>query len=115
MTTDDVLARLGLHTRMKTTDYMLPALGLFGAGLVVGAGLGLLFAPRPGHEMRAEIGRRAGNMRMRMPFRRGKGSGALEQMTREELYEIAKEHEIEGRGSMSRDELIDAVSGLENH
>lgn len=114
MTTDDVLARLGLQTRMTTTDFLMPALGLFGAGLIVGAGLGLLFAPRPGHEMRAEIGRRAGTMRM--PFRRGKSrGGSLEQMSREELYEIAKEHEIEGRGSMSRDELIDAVGGLENH
>ena len=114
MTTDDVLARLGLQTRMTTTDFIMPALGLFGAGLIVGAGLGLLFAPRPGHEMRAEIGRRAGNMRS--PVRRGKaGTGSLEQMSREELYEIAKEHEIEGRGSMSRDELIDAVAGLENH
>lgn len=114
MTTDDVLARLGLQTRMTTTDYIIPALGLFGAGLVVGAGIGLLFAPRPGHEMRAEIGRRAGNMRM--PFRRGRmRGGSLEQMSREQLYEIAKEHEIEGRGSMSREELIDAVAGLENH
>jgi hypothetical protein len=114
MTTDDVLARMGLQTRMTTTDFLMPALGLFGAGLVVGAGLGLLFAPRPGHEMRAEIGRRAGNIRI--PFRRGKGRpGSLDEMTREQLYEIAKEHEVEGRGSMSRDELIDAVSSLENH
>jgi hypothetical protein len=117
MTTDDVLARLGLQTRTSTADYLLPALGVFGAGMMLGAGLGLLFAPRPGSEMRAEIGRQAG--RLGKPIRRvmdrlghnGEGGEDFEQMSRDELYELARERGVEGRGRMSRQELIEAVAG----
>lgn len=52
---DDVLAAFGLETRKQVYDYMLPALGIFGAGLLVGASLGLLLAPKPGKELRADI------------------------------------------------------------
>ncbi len=55
---DDILAALGLQTKDEATDYVLPALGIFGAGLLVGAGLGLLMAPRTGRAMRKELGRR---------------------------------------------------------
>ena len=34
--------------------------GLFGLGLVAGAAIGLLLAPRPGAELRAEVARRLG-------------------------------------------------------
>lgn len=52
---DDILAAFGLETRKQVYDYMLPALGIFGAGLLVGASLGLLLAPKPGKELRADI------------------------------------------------------------
>ena len=55
MDRDDILRVIGLETRRSTADYILPALGLFGAGIVVGAGLGLLFAPKSGREIRDEI------------------------------------------------------------
>ncbi len=58
ITTDDVLAALGLQTRRTAGDYLLPALGIFGVGLLVGAGIGLLFAPKPGAEIRHQIGSR---------------------------------------------------------
>jgi len=119
MTTDDVLARLGLQTRRTTTDFLLPALGVFGAGMMLGAGLGLLFAPRTGSEIRAEIGRQAG--RFGKPLRRvmervthsngGEGGDDFEQMSRDELYELAREQGVEGRGRMTRQELIEAVTG----
>jgi len=38
------------------------------------------------------------------------GKGALEEMTKEELYEKAQEADIEGRSSMTKDELIKALS-----
>lgn len=53
---DDVLSALGLQTRRTTTDYIMPALGIFGVGLLVGAGIGMLFAPKTGHEIRSQIG-----------------------------------------------------------
>jgi hypothetical protein len=58
ITTDDVLSALGLQTRRTAGDYLLPALGIFGVGLLVGAGIGLLFAPKPGSDLRHQIGSR---------------------------------------------------------
>lgn len=106
MTTDDVLARLGLQARATTRDYLFPAIGLFAAGILVGSGLGLLFAPRRGSELRAELGQRASRLRAR---RRGKSTEEYEDLTREELYERAQELGIEGRAEMSKRELYEAV------
>ena len=55
---DDVLAALGLEKKSAATDYVLPSLGIFGLGMVVGAGLGLLLAPRTGRATRREIGKK---------------------------------------------------------
>ncbi len=62
---DDILRVIGLETRRTATDYVMPALGLFGAGLLVGAGLGLLFAPKSGREIRGELNERVHDMRER--------------------------------------------------
>ncbi|MHB8872365.1 MAG: YtxH domain-containing protein [Myxococcaceae bacterium] len=50
---DDVLEVLGLETRRTTGDWLLPAIGFFGAGLLVGAGL--MLAPKSGAELRGEL------------------------------------------------------------
>jgi hypothetical protein len=55
---DDFLNMLGLETRRNTVDYMVPALALFGVGLLIGTGVGLLVAPRPGRELREDIAQR---------------------------------------------------------
>ncbi len=52
---DNVLDRLGLQHKQSAQDVVLPALGIFAAGLAVGATLGLLFAPRPGTEIRRDV------------------------------------------------------------
>lgn len=52
---DDILGAIGLETRRTATDYILPALGVFSAGLLVGAGLGLMLAPKSGRELRGDI------------------------------------------------------------
>jgi hypothetical protein len=54
---DAALGALGLQTRRSAADYILPALGLFGVGVLVGAGLGLMFAPKQGRELRGDISR----------------------------------------------------------
>jgi hypothetical protein len=56
LSADDILNAMGLQTRRTTTDYMLPALGIFGVGVLVGAGIGMLFAPKSGSEIRTHIG-----------------------------------------------------------
>ncbi|MBK6922944.1 MAG: YtxH domain-containing protein [Deltaproteobacteria bacterium] len=54
---ESALAAIGLQPRRSTSDYLLPALGLFGVGVLVGAGLGLMFAPKRGAELRGDISR----------------------------------------------------------
>jgi hypothetical protein len=55
MDKDDVLDLLGLETKKGPTDWLLPTLGAFSVGLLLGAGLGLLMAPKPGSELRNDL------------------------------------------------------------
>lgn len=55
---ESALSAIGLQPRRTATDYILPALGLVGFGVLVGIGLGLILAPKAGVELRADIGRR---------------------------------------------------------
>lgn len=48
---DDLLEYVGLQ-RKSSTDWIVPAISALGVGLLVGAGLGLLFAPKEGSELR---------------------------------------------------------------
>jgi hypothetical protein len=55
MDKDDVLGMLGLEPRRSNSGRMLTALGPFGIGLLVGAGVALLLAPKPGSELRENL------------------------------------------------------------
>lgn len=61
---EDIVRALGLHTRHGGND-IVPSVALFGAGLLVGAGLALLLAPTSGRELREEIAARASELRGR--------------------------------------------------
>jgi hypothetical protein len=50
---DQMLERMGLQ-RKGASDMRLSSIGLFAMGLVVGAGIGLLFAPRRGEATRSQ-------------------------------------------------------------
>ncbi len=64
---EDVIRALGLQQyRPRSNNEMVPSLALFGAGLLVGAGLALLLAPTSGRELREEITDRAGELRDRV-------------------------------------------------
>lgn len=52
---DDLLNLIGLETRRGPTDWLLPTLGAFSVGLLVGAGIGLMLAPKPGNELRNDL------------------------------------------------------------
>lgn len=51
-----LLEAIGLQQRRSVAAVVLPSIGMFGVGLLAGAGLGLLFAPRKGKELRDELG-----------------------------------------------------------
>ena len=55
-TGEDILDALGLERRRSTAEKVLPVIGVFAAGLLVGAGLSLLLSPRSGPEIREQIG-----------------------------------------------------------
>lgn len=52
---DELLDFVGLESRRSATERIVPALAIFGAGVLVGAGLGLLFAQKPGKKLRGEL------------------------------------------------------------
>src|SRR5690606_10963647 len=52
-TFDRILDTVGLQRRAAHSNSLLPALGLVGVGAMVGATLGVLWAPRSGKELRA--------------------------------------------------------------
>jgi len=52
---DDLLGLVGLETKPSTSSYLTGTLGTFGLGLLVGAGIALLLAPKPGSELREDI------------------------------------------------------------
>ena len=52
---DAVLHTLGLERKHTTAEQVVPALAIFGAGVLVGVGLGMIFAPRAGAELRGEL------------------------------------------------------------
>ena len=71
MSTSDLLPRKDdiadtlrqLTGRSNPPDQLLSAVGVFAAGILTGAALAVLFAPKPGAELRQEIGERVGDLR----------------------------------------------------
>lgn len=52
---EDILAAFGLEPKRSATEAVLPAVGFFAVGVLAGIGLGMLFAPKPGYELREDI------------------------------------------------------------
>ena len=55
-----------LTVRSNPPDQLLSAVGIFAAGVLTGAALAVLFAPKPGAELRQEIGARVGGFRYKI-------------------------------------------------
>jgi hypothetical protein len=68
---ENILGALGLQSKPSTTSWALGTLGLFGLGIIVGAGVALMLAPKTGPEMRREIENRIKTMRERVSNSQG--------------------------------------------
>jgi gas vesicle protein len=62
---DEIAKAIGLRTTTRMSDFLWPGVQIFAAGVLVGAGLALLFAPRTGATLRAEIGEKASELAKR--------------------------------------------------
>lgn len=62
-TRKEILSALGLEVRRRPTDYLIPAAGILGAGLVIGIGMGMILAPKSGRHLREDIGSRFNSSR----------------------------------------------------
>ena len=66
LSTDDVLHALGLRRQATGFAMVLPPLGFFAAGMLLGAGAGLLLAPRSGRETRRQLRTKAQSITRRV-------------------------------------------------
>jgi hypothetical protein len=73
---DDVLEKIGLERHRSTGDKLVPALALFGAGVLVGVGLGLMLAPKPGSELRGDLQEGLKRAQAKIGMRDENGAGA---------------------------------------
>lgn len=55
---EDLAQYAGVQTRASATSEFLGAFSVFSAGLIVGAGLALLFAPKAGADLRQDLANR---------------------------------------------------------
>jgi len=54
-TREDLAAAVGLHLRKSLAQEVATALGVFGTGMLLGAGLGLILAPKAGSDLRHDL------------------------------------------------------------
>lgn len=55
---EQLLADIGLQKRQSAASYVLPVMGVFAAGALVGGLLGLLLAPSSGTELRSDLSKK---------------------------------------------------------
>ncbi len=60
---EDLLSALGLTSKPTSSERLLGALSIFGVGLLVGAGVALLLAPKSGQALRDDLGERLRGVR----------------------------------------------------
>jgi hypothetical protein len=71
MDKEDILGALGLQSKSSTAGWVFGTLGLFGLGMVIGAGVALMLAPKPGYELRRDLEGRIRSVRERVTGNNG--------------------------------------------
>ena len=124
-TADDVLAKLGLQTRTTARDYVFPALGIFGLGMLIGAGIVAVSVPTVREQLRTGM-RRAGSKmrdmgeqaREKMEMAREKMEDAAEQIKERVTGGNGRSQQGQGQGqgedfqSMTREQLFERAKSM---
>lgn len=63
---EDILRLIGMRRQRRLLALLIPAIGLVALGAVIGAGVGLAFAPSSGRRLRQEMGDRLDQLRERI-------------------------------------------------
>jgi hypothetical protein len=71
---EDIKRALGLNNTRHAGNDLFGQISLFGAGLLVGAGLALLLAPMTGNELREKLHDQVDDLRGQVPEPRGEGT-----------------------------------------
>lgn len=90
---EGLIDRVGLERhRASSSDNILPAIGVFAAGLAVGAALGLIFAPKRGEELRDDLSDQVDHLKDRLDKLSAKSKRQYEDLVARgnELVESAK-------------------------
>src|SRR5690606_40537909 len=93
--------------------YLSPALGIFGLGLVVGAGVTVMLVPQARQRIRDRFERGTSQMKQRLSRARHQVeefADDLEELTRDELMERAQAMDIQTHANMSKSELVQAIA-----
>jgi len=75
---EDILGALGLQSKQSAGAWAVGTFGLFGIGVLVGAGVALLLAPKPGSELRRDLGERVKTVRDQVGARLNNGQQQLD-------------------------------------
>lgn len=65
MDKENILKSIGLQPYQSAAWTAIPGIALFGIGVLVGAGVGMLFAPKSGQELRDDISERVASLKNR--------------------------------------------------
>ena len=65
-TREDLATAVGLHLRKSLAQEVAAALGVFGTGMLLGAGLGLILAPKAGSDLRHDLKERLDEIKSRV-------------------------------------------------
>ncbi|HEY0710940.1 MAG TPA: YtxH domain-containing protein [Polyangia bacterium] len=71
---EDALAAIGLAIKPSPGQWLAGTLSVFGFGVIVGAGVALLLAPRTGRELRDDLSERVRTLREKTAARMGNAS-----------------------------------------